>query len=828
LEDSATRLEKDAKKRLPPQIKPFGLAILAVLIITSVPGVSLGLRPNWAGEPQTLKPPAPNNTVSEDTSLTGFVENPAGLASSTQTQNVELVGHIGGATNAVWVRGSYAFLGEGPSLSILDISDPSSPSRVGKTAPVSAPTQSHSDSVCVKEIVVKEDYAYLAAGGAGLVVVDISDPADPVLVGRLNRSVRGVDVAGDYAYLADAYGLGIIDISDPTAPTEIGSYHNPGEGYDNVAIHRNYAHLVDGYGLHIVDVSDPTAPAEIGFYGSGWTQAVAVEDDYVYLAHGRGLSIIDVSDPTAPTEMGFYGTSSWTDVVAVAGSYAYIIAGYPRQLLVLDVSDPAVPMELGLWRGPGNGSCVALAGDYAYVTLEDGGLWVVDVSNPSNPTEMGSYSVPGDARDIALARNHLYVANDYGGLRGVDASVPSAMVEVGAKYWGYVSVGQVAVVDDYAYVGDDHRFWIFDISEPTSPQRAGHCRASTPYLDEMIVLGEYAYLCNGWPEARLSIVDVSNPDVPSEIGSHDIPPWSTCDVAVAGNYAYLAHAYGLSIIDVSDPTAPTEIGFYGPSDWNDTVAVAGGYAYTAGRDGLHIIDVSDPTAPTAIGFHHNPEWGFGDVAIDRSHAYLVDGHGLHIVDVSDPTAPNEIGFYKTSGGADVVAVEDDYAHVVDRSGGLLVLRLLRDKVRRSIPTTGGGLSSSSGDTSILVPRDTLTETVILTYRHLWGDRDTGALAGIDHRFDLTAIYSDTDQLARLTPGSFYTATITYTTSGPAIEDTLALYGWDEDANEWTQKGVTSDVDASENVVTAQVDHFSRFAVLGETQRFYLPLIACRH
>jgi hypothetical protein len=53
------------------------------------------------------------------------------------------------------------------------------------------------------------------------------------------------------------------------------------------------------------------------------------------------------------------------------------------------------------------------------------------------------------------------------------------------------------------------------------------------------------------------------------------------------------------------------------------------------------------------------------------------------------------------------------------------------------------------------------------------------------------------------------------------EETLALYAWDGD--EWVQEP-TSAVDMANNVVTAAPDHFSVWAVLGQTNRVYLPLI----
>ena len=138
-----------------------------------------------------------------------------------------------------------------------------------------------------------------------------------------------------------------------------------------------------------------------------------------------------------------------------------------------------------------------------------------------------------------------------------------------------------------------------------------------------------------------------------------------------------------------------------------------------------------------------------------------------------------------------------------------------------VPPTGGTLSSTAEGVSFILPGGAFTQTVRLTCSLLEADQDTGALAGIGRTFDLTAVYSDTGWLAELTPGASYTATITYTMSGPAIEETLALYYWDGDG--WV-KEPTSQLNLGDNTITATPDHFSAWALLGETNHIYLPLI----
>jgi len=57
--------------------------------------------------------------------------------------------------------------------------------------------------------------------------------------------------------------------------------------------------------------------------------------------------------------------------------------------------------------------------------------------------------------------------------------------------------------------------------------------------------------------------------------------------------------------------------------------------------------------------------------------------------------------------------------------------------------------------------------------------------------------------------------------GAAIEDSLGLFWWD--GSQWVLEP-TSQVDAANDVLTASVNHMTRFAVLGESERLFLPRV----
>ena len=593
-----------------------------------------------------------------------------------QSENVEFVGHIGGPTWAVAVQEDYVYISEGPRLTILDISDPASPTAVGKSPLFPGG---------VGDVYVAGRYAYVANQHAGLRVVDISDPSNPTEVGFYDVMwfANGVAIAGDYAYVADANGLQVVHILTSSNPTKVGFYDTPGFSAD-VAVVGDYAYVAAGSGgLRVVDISDPSNPTEVGACETpDWAEDVAVAGDYAYVAdYNDGvLRVVDISDPFNPTEVGFCNTPINPTSVALGGNYAYVAAGN-RGLRVVDISDPSNPTEVGFCNTAFPPMRVALGGNYAYVAAWSGGLRVMDVSDPSSPTEVAFYDVMWDPEDVAVAGGYAYIV-DYNDdvLRVVDVLTPSNPTEVGACDTPGWARG-VAVDGGHAYVADG---WaglrVVDVSTPSNPTEVGAC--DTPgYAVGVAVAANYAYVAehpawdgSQWVGGGLRIINVADPAAPTEAGFYDTPGYAR-DVAVAGNYAYVAAEYdGLRVINVTDPAAPSEAGFHDTAGYAQGVAVAGNYAYVAdGYDGLRIINVSDPAAPTEAGFYDTQGDARG-VAVAGNCAYVGAGAfgGLRVVDISDPSNPTEAGYYYTPGGAGDVAIAGGYAYVA--ADGLTILR----------------------------------------------------------------------------------------------------------------------------------------------------------
>jgi len=783
----------------------------------------------------------------QNVQISGIIPQPA-ISGPPTSENVGLVGQIGGSVFAVDIRNSYAYIGVGPRLEILDISNPANPSVVGQTEVLPG---------LVADIEVAEAggkvYAYVAASGGGLRIIDVTDPAHPNEIGFYDTpgNAYGVAVVGNYAYIADRWeGLRVIDISNPASPFESGYYLDSKFAIEKVALSDHYAYVVGAYvecdqdgcqwigRFGIIDVSDPTNPVGLGFYNTpGELTGVAVAGNHAYVAEliyredsqwkGGGLRIFDVSAPGNPQEVGFYDTPGYPGGVAIAGDYAFLADSH-EGIRIIDITDPANPDEVGSYNTMGQALDVVVTDSYAYVA-DYTGFCIINVSNPENPAEVGRYGTSGSASGVAVAGDHAYIASN-AGLRIIDISNPRSPSELGSFAKGAYDV---TVVGNYAYIaGGDPYLRIIDISDPANPNEVGSYETPGRAYG-VAIAGDYAYIAD-W-DAGLRIIDVSDPTNPNEVGHFDTSGYAT-SVAISGTLAYVADGWqGLRIIDVSNPISPAEVGYF-DTDWEIyDVAVVGHYAYVAeppywdGHQyvggGLRIIDVSDPAHPTEVGLCNTPGFGWRVTAVG-DYAYLAAFHGgLRVIDVSDPTNPTEIGYYETLGYAVDVVMAESYTYIAEYDGGLSILHFRYIPIMTTVGAGGGTFEAYGDRTTYTFPTGTFTDTVVITHTALFADDapPTGNLADIGHFFEITAVYSDTGKPAQLALGQTYTITIQYTADelGAVTEDTLGLYWWN--GSTWSQEGITSTVDAENNRITAQVGHLSLFTVLGKIQ-VYLPLV----
>ncbi len=592
-----------------------------------------------------------------------FLIMTAGISAADEI-NVELVSHFGGEVSDAVIDGNYAYIGQGQDFVVLDITDISTPSEVGRVT----------ISSWVYDIAMSGNFAYIANGNGTIVIVEVSDLSAPTFVGSYVAPdyVESVAASGNYIYIANGYsGLSILSISNPSMPVLTGTC-GTGDYARNIDISGNYAYVTDDTnGLVIIDITNPSAPTAVSNYSiDGYIDGIAVSNNYAYITGNNGLYILDVTVPSSPKLVGNYDAEGAYGV-AVSGSYAYVADSYNSNLLILDITDPTLPILTGTFDIEGDYSYeVTISDNYAYIVDDYLGLVIVDISDPSTPTLAGSY-VAVSVNDVVVSDNYGYITNDYG-LFIVDVTDLSSPLLISTYDTG-LNTKAVAVSDNHAYVTSDYGLSVVDISNPFSPTLAGtydYTDVFSAYSKGIAISGNYAYIPG---RHGLIIVDISNPESPTFTGNYDTIG-QALDVAVLGNYAYLVDYWnGLVVVDISDPSEPTLVGSYVTNGSASGVAVTSNYAYIATSNGLVIVDISNPVSPI-LAASYNVAGGAEGVTILDNYAYVAANiNGLDILDITDPSSPIHAGGYDTA-YANNVAVSGNYAYVADSGNGIIILR----------------------------------------------------------------------------------------------------------------------------------------------------------
>lgn len=302
-----------------------------------------------------------------------------------QTGTLDAVGFIPGPATTVHVHESIAYVSDGPTLRLVDVSDPAAPAERGSyTFP--------QNIYCVR---VADSIAYAAVDFYGLGILDVSDPAAPAFLGSFQTAGQAlsVDITGTTAAVANRLsGVELIDVSDPAAPVSSGVYFTEGYAIDVNAV-GSFAYVVDRPGglsvLDLAQASDDMAAA--GTHGSTERPATTAAVSRDPSAPGATLAAIvttdsllemfDVTDPSAPAAVGAYrhpdrpaaGRNIAAPRVRFAGSLAYIADIFPPFLVqVVDISDPARPALAAVHEPYGPPRDVSVAGPLVFVAVGAG------------------------------------------------------------------------------------------------------------------------------------------------------------------------------------------------------------------------------------------------------------------------------------------------------------------------------------------------------------------------------------------------------------------------------------------------------------------------
>jgi hypothetical protein len=552
----------------PRRVRRLG-ALLLVLVLTLAVPVALGCRDASDGNASTSLQQSEAATVVQPTASPSPAAEASDQNSTNRTMQANVqrkvsltpVGQVTpgnqGFHGDVWAHNGVAYLGTwgtggacpATGVKIIDLADPSAPRWIGTAAAIPSTTQ---EDIAVRTVSSRAFNGDLLAVGvqqcsfnngafAGLALFDVTDPADPVELGRLATGGRGVHEL-DLVQQGDRV-LALLAVPD----TEV----RPGGVGD----------------VRIVDVTDPRRPVQLAAWGAG----AGLGTD---LRGGIGC------------HHRIYAHSARASADGRRAYVSYWDAG----VVVLDISDPAVPRVAGHltyedWE-PGTTHSVAEAGGGKLLLIAD------EETVFSRPpgltlqlhTDSGPLTVRGCAADGArpLDAEGVIQADLIGAGRACSsASLPEVRGRV-----ALVDEGGCGLADKAAALAAQgaRAMLLTQIGGPQSDPLVG---ARLPVVGISAQDGDRlkAALAGGTlpvtlpaerPWGGLRIWDIGDLNQPRQVAVYQTPNsvafpapndgyFTLHNPEVAGDLAVLAWwTDGVRVVDISDPAVPREVAAYVP------------------------------------------------------------------------------------------------------------------------------------------------------------------------------------------------------------------------------------------------------------------------
>jgi len=266
-----------------------------------------------------------------------------------------------------------------------------------------------------EDILVKDDFLFIAARTEGMIIFDITNISSPVLISQFYNggSIHGIAIDDDMAYLA-AYddGIQIVNISNVYKPEIIGKY-TESFFFNQIYVDGNFAYagfnkpLAIG-GMIILDLTSKTNPYKIGQYLNahiGRIEEITFKENYAIVIGQGSSAILDITDKSNPVVLEKRLEYNFLQNSFLDGNILYVAADI-YGVLIFDITNIESPQLIERYQEGSNPQDIYVENDVAYVVSKLFGLLLLDVSDPSSPT-MLSYDNRGTSKTL------VWVQDDY-------------------------------------------------------------------------------------------------------------------------------------------------------------------------------------------------------------------------------------------------------------------------------------------------------------------------------------------------------------------------------------------------------------------------------
>jgi len=492
-----------------------------------------------------------------------------------------------------------------------------------------------------------------------LMVVDVSNPETPRLIRNMlldfpGMAAQRIAVDGDRLLIGGA-GLRVMDISEPTAPVPI-AYDPRFNGMTGLAAYDGVLVITtrgggtslatfrdDKLKMHSVmklkgpvtpargtlinatkdnidlyDIHNPDTPVRIKQLPTGRVLGVTAAQRLMVLQAKNRLITVDLSDIENPKAIRIFSVDAdLSGPCALESNRIYSVNATAAHLEIVELADGVAKTarRIPVMRGEGN---FEIHGSRFYCAYSCGATTHVlplDMRPGGMTTFLSDTNLTPCARERAFGVADVYQAGhverigDYllAGDGLVDISNPNDVIEARAASG---PASEAFVGDNLAVVAQHDRITFLDISQLPNLGTKGVYRpgGDGDHFTDVFVHGNVLYaLNNARGNTRIQVLDIGNPQQPELKAECAVPP--AIVFAGKGDCLYVPTSSdsrqftGMVVVDVSDSSKPAIVkrvdNLLDHACYR--IKVHGDYLYfTDSMRGIKTADISDPDKPVLV------------------------------------------------------------------------------------------------------------------------------------------------------------------------------------------------------------------------------------
>lgn len=247
---------------------------------------------------------------------------------------------------------------------------------------------------------------------SGTTFINVTDPEAPVEAGFIpgpGSSWRDIKTFGSYAYIVNETGGGlqIVDLGNPAFPVLVGNQTSHFETAHNLFIDTEAGILYavgTGTGTVLLSLENPRVPTLAGTFDDFYIHDIFARDGVAYAAaiFGGFVATLDVSNLPEIVELGRTttpGSATHNTWLTEDGRFCVTTDEIPSgHLGFYDVSDPTDISPVSEWKNPeqplSSVHNAFVRGDRIFASWYTAGLQILDISDIENPRRVGFFDTP--------------------------------------------------------------------------------------------------------------------------------------------------------------------------------------------------------------------------------------------------------------------------------------------------------------------------------------------------------------------------------------------------------------------------------------------------